>query len=297
MKARTTDKITSVHNPFVKYARKLKRRRVREKEGRCLLEGVRLVSDAHAAGASFVLGFWEESLLGQPGGEDLLRRLQARPPAGGFFEVGSQVLGELADTDTPQGISIVADRPPYEARELVEPPPAERQRTLVVLDNLRDPGNVGTVIRSADASGVAGVIFLPGTADPFGTKALRAAMGSSFHLPVVPGEDVVAAFGTRGGGEPSRSDLAEGLPPLLARLGYRVYVADARGDVPHWRADFGGRVAIVLGGEADGPDPTLWVGAARVAIPLLGRAESLNVGMAASVLVYEAARQREGWRR
>lgn len=295
MSARAIDKITSVQNPHVKYARKLKRRRVREKEGRCLLEGVRLVSDAHRAGASFVLGFWEESLLGQPGGEDLLGRLRLAPPAGGFFEVGSQVFAELADTDTPQGISIVADRPPFDARALLEP--TVGPRTLVVLDNLRDPGNVGTVIRSADASGAAGVLFLPGTADPFGTKALRAAMGSTFHLPIVPGEAAVAAFDQPGtGGATSRTDLASELPALLARLGYRLFVADARGEVPHWQADLGGRVAIILGGEADGPDLFLWQGARRVAIPMLGRAESLNVGMAAAVLVYEAARRREGWR-
>ncbi len=294
-------RITSTSNPHVKYARKLHRRRVREKEGRCLLEGVRLVKDVHEAGASLVLGFWEESLLGQPGGEDLLRRLETRPPAGGLFEVSPQVLAELADTETPQGVVVVADRPsPDPAAVLGGGGPEGPPSTVVVLDNLRDPGNVGTVIRSADASGAAVVLYLPGTADPFGPKALRAAMGSTFHLPVVPGEAVVAAHHGAVGGRPgegpvSRSELAAELPALLHRLGYRVFAADPSGDVPHWQADLGGRTAVVLGGEAEGPDPVLWSAAERVAVPMLGRAESLNVAMAAAVLLYEAARRREGW--
>ncbi|HCJ11084.1 MAG TPA: hypothetical protein DHW14_07965 [Clostridiales bacterium] len=93
----------------------------------------------------------------------------------------------------------------------------------------------------------------------------------------------------------SRSELAAELPALLHRLGYRVFAADPSGDVPHWRADLGGRTAVVLGGEAEGPDPVLWSAAERVAVPMLGRAESLNVAMAAAVLLYEAARRREGW--
>ncbi|HCJ10345.1 MAG TPA: RNA methyltransferase, partial [Clostridiales bacterium] len=106
-----------------------------------------------------------------------------------LFEVSPQVLAELADTETPQGVVVVADRPsPDPAAVLGGGGPEGPPSTVVVLDNLRDPGNVGTVIRSADASGAAVVLYLPGTADPFGPKALRAAMGSTFHLPVVPGE-------------------------------------------------------------------------------------------------------------
>jgi TrmH family RNA methyltransferase len=317
-------KITAVSNPQVKYARRLHRRRVREKEGRCLLEGVRLVADAAEAGASFVLGFWEATVLGLPGGEDLLRRLRAHPPLGGLFEVHPQVMSGLADTETPQGIVVVAQRPSPDPRLLLggggEIPWG--RRTVVVLDNVRDPGNVGTVIRSADASGAAGVIYLPGTADPFGCKALRASMGSAFRVPVVAAELAVLAYrdeetgsnrGTGAGalaalddaGEvdedsvsSSRSALAALLPGLLRRRGFRVFVADASAKTaPYWQASLGDRTAIILGSEAEGPDPLLWAGAARIAVPMLGLAESLNVAMAASVLLYEAARKREGWGR
>ncbi len=353
-------KINAVSNPHVRYARRLHRRRVREKEGRCLLEGVRLVADAAGAGASFVLGFWEAALLGVPGGEDLLRRLRDRPPLGGLFEVHPQVMAELADTETPQGIVVVAQRPAPDPRGLLEGPalggvpgtepgssarsPAGRKRgagqsrgaTIAVLDKVRDPGNVGTVIRSADASGAAGVIFMPGTADPFGPKALRASMGSAFHVPVVAAEQAVlayravlgvtppdrtptvaaaaptgasqtafadepdeatdAAYGPDGAAGPaSRTELATYLPGLLSHLGYRILVADATADQPHWRASVDGRTALVLGSEAQGPDPALWAGAERISIPMRGPAESLNVAMAATVLLYEAARQREGW--
>ncbi len=309
-------KITSVSNPHVKYARKLHRRRVREKEGRCLLEGVRLVADAAAAGASFVLGFWEETVLGVPGGEELVRRLEAKPPLGGFFPVHAQVMAELSDTETPQGLVVVADRPVPDPRVALG---GKTVSTLAVLDNVRDPGNVGTVIRSADAAGATAVVYLPGTADPFGPKALRASMGSAFHVPVIAAEQAVLAWGGKAGagesgedggpGEAGGSDevgeaegqsravLAGALPDLLGRLGYAVFVADASAATAHWRADLGGKTAIVLGSEAEGPDPALWTGAERVSVPMLGLAESLNVAMAATVLLYEAARQREGWGR
>jgi len=326
-------KITAVSNSHVKYARRLHRRRVREKEGRCLLEGVRLVADAVEAGASLVLGFWEETMLGLPGGEDLLRRLRGRPPLAGLFEVHPHVMSELADTETPQGIVVVAQRPASDPRAVLGGGAAGV--TVVVLDNVRDPGNVGTVIRSADASGAAGVIYLPGTADPFGSKALRASMGSAFHIPVVAAEQAVLAYREEGeaedrGGGPagrggaagagksadrrpaaadpdldyldeedgasaSRSVLAAFLPGLLLRRGFRVFVADASAKTLHWQAPLGGRTALVLGSEAEGPDPVLWVRAERIAIPMLGTAESLNVAMAASVLLYEAAGKREGW--
>ena len=307
--------ITATSNPHVKYARRLHRRRMREKEGRCLLEGVRLVADAAEAGASFVLGFWEETMLRVPGGEALLGRLMERPPLGGFFEVHPHVMAALADTEAPQGIVVVAQRPAPNPRSLLgEAAPA----TLAILDNVRDPGNVGTVIRSADASGAAGVIFLPGTADPFGSKALRASMGSTFHIPVVAAEQAVLAYkselgdlgrrneraepvddGAAGDDEDylPRTETAAHLPRLLAQLGYRVFVADASAEASHWDAPLGGKVAIVLGSEAEGPDPVLWAGADRISIPMLGPAESLNVAMAAAVLLYEAARAREGWGR
>ena len=286
--------ITATSNPHVKYARRLHRRRMREKEGRGLLEGVRRVADAAGAGASFVLGFWEETMLRVPGGEALLGRLMEGPPLGGFFEVHPHVMAELADTEAPQGIVVVAQRPAPNPRSLLgEAAPA----TLAILDNVRDPGNVGTVIRSADASGAAGVIFLPGTADPFGSKALRASMGSTFHIPVVAAEQAVLAYKSELGDCLPRTETASHLPRLLARLGYRVFVADASAEAPHWEAPLGGKAAIVLGSEAEGPDPVLWAGADRISIPMLGPAESLNVAMAAAVLLYEAARVREGWGR
>lgn len=293
-------KITAPSNPYVKYARRLQRRRVRDKEGRCLLEGVRLVADAAEAGASLYLGFWESALLRTPGGEELLRRLRARPPVGGLFEVHPQVMAVLADTETPQGIVVVAARPDTDPRTLLESPPSAASRggrTVAVLDGIRDPGNVGTVIRSADASGAAGVVFLPGTADPWSPKALRASMGSAFHIPVVAAEQVVLAYrGERVGDRVTgRTGLAFLLPLVLERLGYRILVADPGATKLHWQARLDGRAALVFGGEAEGPDPRLWAKAERIAIPIYGGAESLNVAMAAAVLLYEATRQREGW--
>jgi TrmH family RNA methyltransferase len=158
--------------------------------------------------------------------------------------------------------------------------PIERLRDasfVVICVDVRDPGNAGTVLRSAEAAGADGVICCEGSVDVYNPKTVRASAGSLFHVPVVVGEspvtaaDAVGAFG-------------------LTRL-----ATVAHGAPDYTTADLTGRVAFLLGNEANGLDETVAAAAdARVSIPMAGRTESLNVGMAAAVLCFEAARQRRG---
>jgi len=143
----------------------------------------------------------------------------------------------------------------------------------MVANRLRDPGNLGTLIRLADAAGATAVVVTAGSVDPYNPKVVRATMGSIFHLPI--------------GHVPSAEAIT-----VLQRHGVRVLAADQRGAVDYREADFRPPVALVVGNEGEGLDPQ-WAAAAtvRIRIPIYGRAESLNVAVAAGVLLYEARRQ------
>jgi TrmH family RNA methyltransferase len=144
-------------------------------------------------------------------------------------------------------------------------------RLLLVLDGLQDPGNLGTIVRSAVGSGVVGTLAVRGGADPFGPKAVRAAAGALFRLPVA---------------RPGDAELAEAL------RGRRVWLAEAGRGERYDRVDWRGPGALVIGSEAGGASPRLRdLATGRVSIPLSGELESLNAGVAASILLFEAARQ------
>jgi TrmH family RNA methyltransferase len=147
---------------------------------------------------------------------------------------------------------------------------------LVVADRVQDPGNLGTIVRVADAAGATAVAVTRGSVDPHNPKAVRATMGSLFHLPVA---------------EVERAELLG----ALTDRGVRILVADPRGAVEYTTASYAPPVALVVGGEAGGAHPA-WqeAAAATLRIPLYGRAESLNVAIAAALLLYEARRPREG---
>jgi TrmH family RNA methyltransferase len=185
------------------------------------------------------------------------------------FELAPGVLGRVADTVTPQPLLSVLRIRSHDLSAL------HGASFVVVCADVRDPGNAGAVIRAADAAGAEAVVCCRGTADPYNPKTVRASAGSVLHLPVVPA------------GEPA------GVLEELGRSGLRRVGAVAHGGVPHTEADMRGPVALVLGNEAAGlPDGLSGVIDDRVSIPMAGKAESLNVSLAAAVLCFEVRRQR-----
>jgi TrmH family RNA methyltransferase len=195
----------------------------------------------------------------------------ARAHGASIVEVSTRVMDALSPVRTPTGVVAIVERPPISIPQLFEPSPA-----LVVLAiDMQDPGNAGAVIRAAEAGGATGVAFAGTSADPWGWKALRAAMGSTFRMPVV-----------------TTSTAAE----MLAALGERrmkVLAATPRGGVSMHETDMRGDLAVMVGGEGAGLAPELVDAAAgQISIPMYGRVESLNVAVAAALLVYEARRQR-----
>lgn len=246
--------------------RSLALRKHRESEGLFLAEGVRAVEELAASPLAIRLAAASSSLWDNPRGAVLAQTLEAQGVA--LRETDERMLRALAGTEHPQGIVAAAETPAHGLDALaVDADPC----VLLVLDAVQDPGNFGTLVRTAEALGAAGVVTLPGTVDPWNPKSVRAAMGSSFRLPIVPAEwgELAPWLGGRG------------IAPVAAVVGAGPL------PVPPPR-----RVALVLGNEGAGVgEQTLADAALRAGIPIRGRAESLNVAAAGAILLYELLRQ------
>lgn len=253
-------RITSLSNPHVKRARKLQRKRRREESGLCVLEGERLVRDAWQAGAVFDTLFVREDHFTAE--SRWLSEIHDRGVV--IFSVTDAVMAALSETVTPQGIVALVQTPRLQ--------PPSRIHLILLLDRLRDPGNAGTLLRSAAAAGVDLVLFGPETVDPFGGKVLRSAMGAHFRVPVRTCSswgEVDRWFGSK----------------------RAIYVADIQGDLAYDQVDWTEPAALIVGGEAHGPSPEAHRRATSVVIPMARKTESLNAAVAGSVILFEAARQ------
>ncbi len=196
-------------------------------------------------------------------------------------EVSAKTLGQLADTDTSQGIIAVIEPKKWTADEL----PIGTRGVILVIDGVQDPGNVGTLIRTAHALGAAGTLALRGTADIVSPKTLRAAMGATFRHPVLVLDDAAFIAWARKYHVTLWAAAADGTPlhsALGATVGGKRETGDARGPI-----------AVIVGNEGAGIRPQLnALSTTRVAIPLAPGAESLNVAVAAGILLYEVLRGR-----
>jgi len=248
----------AVSRALRKRLRALTRRKERRRSGLLLAEGPRVVGDLLNAEATVHECLFTAESSADPSIASLVDRLRASGAR--CVEVPVPELAEFSDTVTPQGLLVVAAIPAAEWRDIRNP-------RLLVVDGVQDPGNLGTMIRTAEALGVGGVIILPGTVDPWAPKSLRAASGSSFRLPVLES----------GHG----ATIAE-----LERRDIPIWVAAAEGD-PLGRRERGPeRVALVVGNEGAGVSGRIRDAAQRiVAIEQAADAESLNVAVAAAILL------------
>lgn len=246
----------------------LQRRKARGKRGLALVEGVRLVEEAFAAGVPIRGALASADLARTARGAALRAELERH--AVPVEDVTERAFARLADTDTPQGILAVIEPPRHKAEDLRVDTTA-----ALVIDGVQDPGNVGTLIRTAHALGAAGTIVLRGTADVNSPKALRAAMGASFRHPVVSLDDAGFIAWTRKAGVTLWATASDGVPLS------RALTKDAKGGI-----------AVIVGNEGAGIRPQLnAISTKRVAIPLAQGAESLNVAVAAGILLYEVTRE------
>ena len=252
--------------------RDLQRRKARGRRRLALIEGIRLIEEALGAGLTFRGALVSPELDRTTRGAALRADLERRAVL--IEDTPARTFAALAATETPQGVLAIIEPREWTVAEI----PAERGRALLVLDGVQDPGNVGTLIRTAHALGSGGTIALRGTADVLNPKALRAAMGATFRHPVVAMDDAAFISWARKTGVTLWATAADGEPlPRALAAGF----------------EHAGPVAVIVGNEGAGIRPALnAITAKRVAIPLAAGAESLNVAVAAGILLYEVQRGR-----
>jgi len=261
--APTPSVIDEPSHPRVRAARRCHTRTGRVKTGRFLAEGPQTVREAIGAPGALVEVFATPSWLDGPTSMTL--------PDVPVHLVTDRVLDQVAETTTPQGVVAVCRDVTVDVDRLLSPAP----RLLAVLAEVRDPGNAGTIIRTADAAGADGVLLTAGSVDPLSGKCVRASAGSVFHLPLATGLDESLLDRLR----------SDGLLVLAADGSSSVTIDDLAADGALARP-----TAWVLGNEAHGvPSSYAQRDDERVAVPLYGRAESLNVSVAAALCLYASA--------
>lgn len=264
--------VTSPLNPRVKEARSLLRKKFRVKTGKFLIEGAKFVGDAFYVGAKVETVFFTEAFAASSRWEQLVQAAGSQKilERAEWVQVPEQLLASLSDTETPQGIVAVAQMLSYnldDFRSLAHP-------LFLVADRIQDPGNLGTMIRTAAGAGFHGIFLTRGTVDVYSSKVLRATTGSIFRIPIV------------------QMDTEDAIQ-FIKELGCQIVVGDIGELNYHYEVDYAPATAIVIGNEGSGPSKH-WVEAADcvVQIPLAKDVESLNAAVAAAIIMYEAVRQR-----
>lgn len=261
--------ITSVQNPRVKAWTQLLEKKGRDKLEQFLIEGVHLVQEALDSRVPV-----DTIVYAGERAQELPAELLEQAQEAGIecVAVTDQVLAKCTDTQTPQAIFAVLPKLAREPEYLLTQ--SDDAGLVVVIDGIQDPGNLGTIIRSADAVGATGILLGRGTVDLYNPKTVRSTMGSLFHLPIAQG------------------DLMEALPQAAAK-GVAIVTTSLQGSTSCYDFDFTQDTWFVIGNEGQGVSAAVAALATQhILIPMRGQAESLNAAMAATVVLFEAMRQR-----
>ena len=263
--------ITSINNQRVKDIANLKQKKYRTESGTFFAEGLRAVQEAvqYAEVTDLFFTAAEKEKL-----KEILKT--AKEKGVRLYQADAKVMDKLSDTKTPQGVLAVIRMPEQSLQKLRPGTASDNNAPVIILDRIQDPGNLGTIIRTADAVGALGVILLEGCVDAYSPKAVRASMGSLFHLPVV--QDI----------------FPEEVLTWCYRYGYEPAATAMQGAANLYKADISKKIAFIFGNEANGVSKELQAAAeTRLFIPMAGQAESMNVAMAAGIVLFEGLRQRK----
>ncbi|MHC1718452.1 MAG: TrmH family RNA methyltransferase [Acidaminococcaceae bacterium] len=260
--------ISSVNNQLIKETCELKLKKYRNVADAFIIEGARSTEEVLNSGWDIVYAFVDVSV-----DSGRVRTISDKLEAIGvtIFEVTPEVMQRLSDTDTPQGILLVVRKKTCELNDFNQ----KHEGLLLVLDEVRDPGNLGTMIRTADAAGIAGIILLDGCTDVFAPKAVRSAMGSLFHLPII--------------NEQNKKEFIS----WCREHNWSLWSSSLEGGQSIYGEELTDRTAIVIGNEAEGVSAeVLSASEKRIYIPMPGNAESLNAAIAAGIILFECVRRK-----
>jgi len=260
--------ITSGQNPVIKEIKALKKRKYREERKLYFVEGLRFVAQAVEESRKIEKLLISEEFYISEKAKTLL--MEVKQCDCECFVLSNALFDEISETENPQGVLAVmkAESHAFDAQ-------AVKNGFLVILDSIQDPGNLGTIIRTADAAGADGIIVSKGSADVYNPKVLRSTMGSIFHIPIYISDNIGDTIA------------------LLKTNGMKVYAAHLEGTLNYFDADLRGSAAVIIGNEASGiSDMAAGCADGLLKIPMAGRAESLNASIAAGIIIYESLRQR-----
>lgn len=254
---------------MIKHVKQLAKRKYRLEYGEYMVEGVRIIRDGLQNNISIKYILFSETLYNTSGGEVLLQDLLEKNIK--IYQVPESIFLKLSDTQNPQGIIGVFSCKPYDLDHILDC----EKGLFLVLDRIQDPGNLGTIIRTADAAGFDGVLLTKGCVDLYNLKTIRSTMGSIFHIPIIHvGEtkDVIERL------------KLENIKIVSTSLETNKYYDEV---------DYKGKTAFIIGNEANGVlKEVLDLSDDLVKIPMEGKVESLNAAIAASIMMYEAVRQK-----
>lgn len=261
--------ITSESNPLIKKVKKLHSRAGRQKYGQYFVEGIRAVEQVLENGGPIEEVLYCEEVYRLQGGEALVNKLKESGIK--TYQVSSHLFEKITDTAAPQYVLAVLAKEGYQLEQILE----NKDLLLVIVDGIQDPGNLGTIIRTADAAGAHGIILTKGTVDPYNPKSVRSTMGSIFSLPIIQAENAIELF------------------KKLKASGIKLIGGSLQASTPYFKVDYRGKVALVIGSEAKGISEEV----SRhidlmVTIPMRGKVESLNAGIACGIILYKVVEQR-----
>lgn len=262
--------ISSPSNRIIKHIKSLHKKKYRWEHQNFFVEGVRAVEESIISKGEIEYILYSEAIYNVKGGNELIELIEKEEYTN--YQITDKLLKEISDTENPQGIMAVVKLHISNLEDVL----VDSNNFLVLLDRLQDPGNMGTIIRTADALGANGVVITRGSVDMFNPKTIRSTMGSIFHIPLVYYDDINDA-------------LME-----LKEKNIKIMSTSLESSVPCYEVDFTKDFALVIGNEASGISKEVLDNSdTLIRIPMVGRAESLNAGVASGIVMYEASRQRK----
>lgn len=255
--------IKSSKNSLIKEIKSLYRKKERKKLGLFLVEGIKIVEEMVDKKYSFKKIVYTDSIFSTQDGKEIMSKIW---DSKNLVKVTEKVFKEISDTENPQGILGVANIPVYEIKNLN----LDNVNLLLYLDGVQDPGNMGTIIRTADAFDIDGIIMAEGCVDPYNPKVARATMGSIFRVPLYFTDDGIAEI------------------KRLKAKDMKLYSSSLIGSVDIDELDFK-RSIVAIGNESNGISSEIHnLSDKLIKIPMLGESESLNAGVAASIIMYQS---------
>lgn len=263
--------ISSEQNNRVKSLKKLYSKKNRRQKGKFILEGFRIIDEALNADADFDYIFMSPYFYNSVDGKSLKECFVNKNDINNLFIIEDKLLSKIADTSSPQGVIAVVNEPKYEMKDIFSSDNGSEK--LLLLDRIQDPGNMGTIIRTAVAAGIDGIIILKGSVDIYNLKVLRATMGAVFNIQLV--KDVIL------------QDFFEFCSTTAKE--YKLIAADLSGDIYYHQLDYDFPFVLAIGNEANGIDEEIVNYANHlIKIPVLGGIDSLNAAIAAGIIIYKA---------